>query len=247
MDRMIYIAMNGAKHSMQQQAVTAHNLANASTTGYKAEANAFRALPVLGDGAQTRTFVVDSTTGADLSSGAIQSTGRDLDIAVQGKGWIAVRAADGSEAYTRDGSLQIGSNGLLQTRNGLQVLGDGGPIAVQADAEITIGKDGTVSIIPMGQTPNTVATVGRIKLVNPPEADLAKSGDGLFRLKSGLPAQPDAGVGLMQKSLETSNVSVVDSLVSMISLSRQFDMQMKLLQSAEANAGKASQLINLNA
>ncbi|MCE5182877.1 MAG: flagellar basal-body rod protein FlgF [Betaproteobacteria bacterium] len=247
MDRMIYIAMNGAKHSMQQQAVTAHNLANVSTTGYKAEANAFRALPVLGDGLQTRTFVVDSTTGADLSAGAIQSTGRDLDVAVQGKGWIAVQAADGSEAYTRDGSLQVGSNGLLQTRNGLQVIGDGGPIAVQADAEITIGKDGTISIIPMGQTPNTVATVGRIKLVNPPEADLAKSGDGLFRLKSGLPAPSDASVGLMQKSLETSNVSVVDSLVSMISLSRQFDMQMKLLQSAESNAGKASQLMNLNA
>lgn len=247
MDRMIYIAMNGAKHSMQQQAVTAHNLANVSTTGYKAEANAFRALPVLGDGLQTRTFVVGSTTGADLSAGAIQSTGRDLDIAVQGKGWIAVQAADGSEAYTRDGSLQVGSNGLLQTRNGLQVIGDGGPIAVQADAEITIGKDGTISIIPMGQTPNTVATVGRIKLVNPPEADLTKSGDGLFRLKSGLPAPSDASVGLMQKSLETSNVSVVDSLVSMISLSRQFDMQMKLLQSAEANAGKAGQLMNLNA
>lgn len=247
MDRMIYIAMNGAKHSMQQQAVTAHNLANASTTGYKAEANAFRALPVLGDGAQTRTFVVDSTTGADLSAGAIQSTGRDLDVAVQGKGWIAVQAADGSEAYTRDGSLQVGSNGLLQTRSGLQVLGDGGPIAVQADAEITIGRDGTISIVPMGQTPNTVATVGRLKLVNPPETDLVKSGDGLFRLKSGLPAPADASVALMQKSLETSNVSVVDSLVSMISLSRQFDMQMKLLQSAEANAGKASQLINLNA
>lgn len=247
MDRMIYIAMSGAQHSMQQQAVTAHNLANASTTGYKAEANAFRALPVLGDGLQTRTFVVDSTTGADLSLGAIQSTGRDLDVAVQGKGWIAVQAADGSEAYTRDGSLQIGANGLLQTRNGLNILGDGGPIAVQADSEISIGKDGTVSIIPMGQTPNTVATVGRLKLVNPPDAELVKSSDGLFRLKSGLPAPADASVGLMQKSLETSNVNVVDSLVSMISLSRQFDMQMKLLQNAESNAGKASQLLNLNA
>ncbi|HUW50394.1 MAG TPA: flagellar basal-body rod protein FlgF [Sulfuricella sp.] len=247
MDRLIYIAMNGAKHSMYQQAVTAHNLANVSTTGYKAEANSFRALPVLGDGAQTRTFVVDSTTGADLSLGAIQSTGRDLDVAVQGKGWIAVQAADGSEAYTRDGSLQIGANGLLQTRNGLDILGDGGPIAVQPDAEITIGKDGTISVIPMGQTPNTVATVGRLKLVNPPEAELVKSDDGLFRLKSGMPAPADASVGLMQKSLETSNVNVVDALVSMIDLSRQFDMQMKLLQSAETNAGKASQLMNLNA
>src|SRR5574340_1525880 len=143
MDRLIYIAMNGAKHTMNQQSVVSHNLANASTVGYKAEAASFRALPVLGDGAQTRTYVVDATTGADLSSGAIQNTDRELDVAVQGKGWIAVQAADGSEAYTRNGSLLIGANGLLQTRNGLTVMGDGGPMAVQPDAEITIAKDGT--------------------------------------------------------------------------------------------------------
>jgi len=246
MDRLIYIAMNGAKHTMHQQAQVAHNLANASTTGYKAEANSFRALPVLGEGAQTRTFVVDSTTGADLSAGAIQNTDRDLDVAVQGRGWIAVQAADGSEAYTRNGSLLVGANGLLQTRNGLMVMGDGGPLAVPPDAEITIAKDGTVSIIPMGQSPNTVAVVGRIKLVNPPEADLAKSGDGLFRLKSGMPAPADANVALAQKSLEISNVNAVDALVSMISLARQYDMQVKLLQNAENNARQAAQIMNMN-
>lgn len=247
MDRLIYIAMNGAKHTMHQQAQVAHNLANASTTGYKAEANSFRALPVLGEGAQTRTFVVDSTTGADLSTGAIQNTDRDLDVAVQGKGWIAVQAADGSEAYTRNGSLLVGANGLLQTRNGLTIMGDGGPLAVPPDAEVTIATDGTVSIIPMGQAPNTVATVGRVKLVNPPEADLVKSGDGLFRLNSGMPAPADASVVLAQKSLETSNVNAVDALVSMISLARQYDMQVKLLQNAEGNARQAAQIMNLNA
>ncbi|MCL4470453.1 MAG: flagellar basal-body rod protein FlgF [Sulfuricella sp.] len=246
MDRLIYIAMNGAKHTMLQQAQVAHNLANASTTGYKAEVNSFRALPVLGEGAQTRTFVVDSTTGADLSTGAIQNTDRDLDVAVQGKGWIAVQGADGSEAYTRNGSLLVGANGLLQTRNGLMVMGDGGPLAVPPDAEVTIAKDGTVSIIPMGQSPNTVAVVGRIKLVNPPEADLVKSGDGLFRLKSGMPAPADANVALAQKSLETSNVNAVDALVSMISLARQYDMQVKLLQNAENNARQAAQIMNMN-
>ncbi len=246
MDRLIYIAMNGAKHTMLQQAQVAHNLANASTTGYKAEANSFRALPVLGEGAQTRTFVVDSTTGADLSAGAIQNTGRDLDVAVQGKGWLAVQAADGSEAYTRNGSLLVGPNGLLQTRNGMMVMGDGGPLAVPPDAEVTIAKDGTVSIIPKGQSPNTVAVVGRIKLVNPPEADLVKSGDGLFRLKSGMPAPADANVALAQKSLETSNVNAVDALVSMISLARQYDMQVKLLQNAENNSRQAAQIINMN-
>jgi flagellar basal-body rod protein FlgF len=247
MDRLIYIAMNGAKHTMLQQATVAHNLANASTTGYKAEANSFRALPVLGEGAQTRTFVVDSTSGADLSTGAIQNTDRDLDVAVQGKGWIAVQAADGSEAYTRNGSLLVGANGLLQTRNGLMVMGDGGPLAVPPDAEVTIAKDGTVSIIPAGQAASTVATVGRVKLVNPPDADLVKGGDGLFRLNSGQPAQPDAGVVLAQKSLETSNVNAVDALVGMISLARQYDMQIKLLQNAESNEQKAALVMNLNA
>jgi flagellar basal-body rod protein FlgF len=166
---------------------------------------------------------------------------------VQGKGWIAVQSADGSEAYTRNGSLLVGANGLLQTRNGLMVMGDGGPLAVPPDAEVTIAKDGTVSIIPVGQTPNTVATVGRVKLVNPPEADLVKGGDGLFRLSSGLPAPADANVVLAQKSLEASNVNAIDALVSMISLARQYDMQVKLLQNAEANAQKANLIMNMNA
>lgn len=247
MDRLIYIAMTGAKHTMWQQASTAHNLANATTTGYKAEANAFRALPVQGDGLPTRAFVVDSTTGADLSSGAIQQTSRDLDVAVQGKGWIAVQTADGSEAYTRNGSLQISPNGILQNRSGLNVLGDGGTIAIPPDTDITVGKDGTISTVPTGQALTAVATVGRIKLVNPPDADLVKGSDGLFRLQSGQTAPADAKVSLLSGSLEGSNVSVVDALVSMISLGRQFDLQMKLLQSAEANAGKASQLLNMNA
>lgn len=247
MDRLIYVAMSGASHTMNQQALVSHNLANVSTVGFKAEVSAFRALQVQGDGSQTRAFVVNSTPGADLSSGVIQNTDRDMDVAVQGKGWIAVQAADGSEAYTRNGSLLVGPNGLLQTRNGLTVLGDGGPLAVPPDAEVTIAKDGTVSIVPNGQSPNTMAAVGRLKLVNPPEADLVKSGDGLFRLNSGMPAPADANVVLAQKSLETSNVNVVDALVSMISLARQYDMQIKLLQNAENNSQKSSQIMNLNA
>lgn len=245
MDRLIYIAMNGAKHTMLQQAQVAHNLSNASTNGYKAEANSFRALPVFGDGAKTRTFVVDATTGADLSTGAIQNTERDLDVAVQGKGWLAVQAADGSEAYTRNGSLLVGSNGLLQTRNGLTVLGDGGPLAVPPDAEVTIAKDGTVSAIPAGQAASTIATVGRLKLVNPPEAELVKGGDGLFRLNSGVPAPADANVVLTQKALEASNVNAVDALVNMISLARQYDMQIKLLQNAETNSRQAAQIMTM--
>lgn len=247
MDRLIYIAMTGAKHTLLQQAAVTHNLANAVTTGYRAESNAFRALPVFGEGLPTRAFVVDSTTGANFAPGSIQHTGRDLDVAVQGAGWIAVQTPDGGEAYTRNGSLQVGPNGLLQTRNGLTVLGDSGPIAIPPDTDITVGKDGTISTVPIGQNLNAVNAVGRIKLVNPAETDLVRGSDGLFRVTNTPVVPADAGVALISESLETSNVNVVDALVGMISLARQFDLQVKLLQSAEANATKASQIINLNA
>lgn len=246
MDRLIYIAMTGAKHALWQQASTAHNLANVTTTGYRAESNAFRALPVYGEGARTRAFVVDSTTGSDFSPGVIQNTGRELDVAVQGKGWIAVQAPDGSEAYTRNGSFQISPNGVLQTRNGLSVTGDGGPIAIPPDNDITVANDGTVSAIPTGQTLTSVTALGRIKMVNPPEADLVKGQDGLFRLKSGQPAPADVNVVLASNSLESSNVNMVESLVNMITHSRNFELQTKLLQKAESNEAKASQLLNLN-
>jgi len=246
MDRLIYIAMSGAKHTLWQQASTAQNLANVTTTGYRAESNAFRALPVSGEGTKTRAFVVDSTTGADLSPGVIQHTGRELDVAVQGKGWLAVQAADGTEAYTRNGSFQISANGVLQTRNGQNVMGDGGPISIPPDNDITVAKDGTVSAIPTGQTLTSVTAVGRIKLVNPPETDLVKGQDGLFRLKSGQPAPADANVALASNSLESSNVNMVDALVNMIAQARSFEMQTKLLTNAQNNDAKAGQLLNLN-
>ncbi len=246
MDRLIYIAMTGAKHTLWQQASTAHNLANVTTTGYRAESNAFRALPVFGEGAKTRAFVVDTTTGADFSPGVIQHTGRELDVAVQGKGWISVQAADGSEAYTRNGSFTVSANGVLQTRNGQNVMGDGGPISIPPDNDITVAKDGTVTAIPTGQTLTSVTAVGRIKLVNPPEADLIKGQDGLFRLNSGQPAPADANVALVSNSLESSNVNMVEAMVSMINHARSFEMQTKLLTKAESNEAKASQLLNLN-
>ncbi len=247
MDRLIYIAMTGANHVMLQQASVAHNLANATTTGYRAETNSFRALPVVGEGSPTRAFVVDSTTGADFAPGVIEQTGRDLDVAINGKGWIAVQAVDGGEAYTRSGSLQTGPNGLLQTRDGLNVMGDGGPIAIPPDSAITVAKDGTISTIPAGQTPNTITILGRIKLVNPPDGNLVRGDDGLFRLKDGTAAPADANVALAPSSLESSNVNVAQALVDMIGLARQFEMQMKLLQTAQSDANQAEQIMNINA
>ncbi|MBI3147742.1 MAG: flagellar basal-body rod protein FlgF [Betaproteobacteria bacterium] len=245
MDRLIYIAMTGASQTLNQQSTVAHNLANVATPGFRAQTTALRATPVFGQGLASRAFVVDSTPGSDLRAGPVQHTGRDLDVAVQGQGWIAVQAKDGTEAYTRNGSLMVDLNGALLTRTGLPVLGDGGPITLPADAKITIGKDGTVSALPAGQAASTIVTAGRIKLVNPPEDQLTRGADGLFRVKGGN-VEADARVTLADSSLEGSNVNVAETMVQMISLARQFELQMKLLQNAESDAQKASQLLNLN-
>jgi flagellar basal-body rod protein FlgF len=246
MDRLIYTAMTGAKHILEQQATTSHNLANATSTGFKAQVDSFRAVPVLGPGMPTRAFVVDSTIGADFDAGAIQHTGRNLDVAVQTKGWLSVQRPDGSEGYTRNGSLKISANGVLQTATGLSVLGDGGPISIPPDVEVSIGKDGTISAVNYGSAPGQATILGRLKLVNPPESTLIRSEEGLFVTKNGNPADADANVSVVGGALESSNVNVVESMVNMISLARQFEMQMKLLQNAENNASKAGQLLNMS-
>lgn len=247
MDRMIYVAMTGAKHTLEQQAVVANNLANVSTTGYRAAASAFRAVPVEGEGMPTRAFVVSSTPGANFASGPLQGTGRELDVALQGPGWIAVQMENGSEAYTRNGSLQVGPNGMLQTRGGLNVLGESGPISVPPDSTISIARQGTVSVVSAVPPPNTVNAIGRIKLVNPDEKLMVRGDDGLFRMVNGASVQADPNVALVSGTLEGSNVSVVEEMISMISLARQFDLQMQLLSNAQKNAAQASQILNLTA
>ncbi|RZI42101.1 flagellar basal-body rod protein FlgF [Herbaspirillum sp. HC18] len=244
MDRLIYTAMTGAKHILEQQASTSHNLANATTTGFRAQLDSFRTVPVLNSNLPTRAFVVDATVGSDFTPGPIQNTGRDLDVALQGKGWIALQLEDGTEAYTRNGAFKISENGVLQTQNGINVLGDGGPIAIPPDVAVTIGKDGTVSAIStVGKA--TATALGRIKLVNPPEDTITRGDDGLFRLKDGGVADADANVAVIGGSLEGSNVNVVDAMVNMISLARQFEMHMNLLKNVESNETKASQLLTL--
>ena len=245
MDRLIYTAMTGASHVLEQQATVSENLANASTPGFRAALNTFRAVPLVGEGLPTRTFVVDSTAGADFSSGTLQQTGRALDVAVQGQGWIAVQGADGKEAYTRNGSFQITSNGVVQTRSGMNVVGDAGPISIPPDTQISIAKDGTISTVPSGGSATSVVVVGRLKLVNPPANQLTRGGDGLFRLNDGSTATADATTQVVSGNLEGSNVNTVEAMVNMISLARKFDMQMKMLQSADANAQHATSIMSL--
>ena len=245
MDRLIYTAMTGASHVLQQQAAVSENLANTNTPGFRATLNTFRAVPLVGEGLPTRTFVVDSTAGSDFTPAAFQPTGRPLDVALNGAGWIAVQGADGKEAYTRNGSFQISPNGVLQTRNGQNVLGDGGPITIPPGDQLTFAKDGTISIVPSGSQPNSVVVAGRLKLVNPPADSIERSGDGLFRTKDGSVAPADAKTEVVPGNLEGSNVNTVDMLVNMISLARKFDMQMKMLQSADNNSKQASSIMNI--
>ena len=245
MDRLIYTAMTGAKHILEQQATNSNNLANATSTGFKAQIDSFRAVPIRGEGSPTRAFVVDATTGADFTPGPIQNTNRDLDVAIQGKGWIAVQRADGSEGYTRNGSLKMSPNGILQTEKGLNVLGDAGPITIPPDVTISVGKDGTISSVTNNTLPGPANAVGRIKLVNPPEANLVRGDDGIFVMNDGARVAADPNVYLVGGALESSNVNVVDSMVNMIGLARSFETQMKMIQTAENNDNKASQLLSL--
>ncbi|RQO33278.1 flagellar basal-body rod protein FlgF [Herminiimonas sp. KBW02] len=246
MDRLIYTAMSGAKQIMEQQSTTAHNLANVSTTGFRAQLDTFRAIPVVSNGLPTRTFVVDSTIGTDFRAGPIQQTGRTLDLAVQGPGWLAVERADGTEGYTRSGSLKINENGVLQTEGGLNVLSDGGPITIPPNVRISFAKDGTISSVDSGNVPGATIEIARLKLVNPEIANLERSSDGMFVTKDRLPADADANVGVISGAVEGSNVNVVDAMVNMISLARQFELNMKLLKDADSNAAKADQFLALS-
>lgn len=245
MDRLIYTAMTGALHTMTQQATVSHNLANASTTGFRAQTDAFRAVPVYGESLPTRAFVLDSTTGADFTPGTIQQTNRPLDVAIQGSGWITVQLENGEEAYTRHGNLKLNANGILQTQQGFNIKGESGPITIPPDSRIAIGKDGSVSVLPSDSRMTAVSIVGRIKLVDPPAEQLVRGEDGLFRLKQGKEAPVSDKVALIDGALESSNVNVISEMVKMITLARQFDMQMKMLENAQQNAQQAGEIMTL--
>lgn len=244
MDRLIYTAMSGASQTLARQAAVANNLANLNSTGYRGEEQRLLAVPIRSEALPTRAFVVDASTHIDFAPGPMQSTGRVLDVAVQGQGWLVLSLPDGSEAYTRNGSLEVSVNGVLQSRSGLPVQGDGGPISIPPDVKITIAADGTVSVVPETDSQASVNTIGRLKLVHPPETSLVRGNDGLFRMSDGSIVESDPNVLLAPGFLEGSNVNAIDQMVAMISLARQFDMQMKNLTNADANDRAATQIIS---
>jgi flagellar basal-body rod protein FlgF len=250
MDRLIYTALSGTGQILDRQAVMANNLANASTTGFKSQMSMFRAVPVNGAGLPTRAITAETTPQADLSQGPIEQTGRALDVAIDGPGWLAVQSGDGSEAYTRNGNLQVDATGLLRSGGHPVLSTNGQPIVLPLNAKVSIASDGTLSALGAGNEPNTMAEVGTLKRVGAPRTGMVRGADGLFRpdraggqAPAALPA--DATVRLTSGALEGSNVSPTAAMVGMISDARQFDMQMKMLHLADENASNANQLLDV--
>lgn len=246
MDKGIFLLMNGARENMLSQARVANNLANASTTGFRADLQNFRSMPAIGEGHQSRVFAQSERPGYNLSEGGLISTGNPLDIAVKGQGWITVMRPDGSEAYTRAGDLTINPNGLLENGSGHQVMGDNGPIAIPPIEKMQIGRDGTITILPLGAPKTAVQVLDRIKLVNPSNDNIKKGVDGLFETINGIPEQADASVNLITESLEGSNVNAITELTDMIALSRQFELNVKFMKNFQELGDKTDSLMRVS-
>ena len=248
MDKLLYIAMSGAKENMNSLAVRSNNLANANTLGFKADFEEARAMQTYGDGLPSRVFSMAERPGQNFQQGSLQTTGRDLDVAVQGDGWLTVQDANGKEAYTRNGSLQVSPLGVLQTSTGLNVLDSNGqPITLPMPLEkIQITEDGTINARLEGAEPAAVENLQQLKLVNPVNKDLTKGEDGLFRRIDGGTETASANVRLASGALENSNVNVVEELTNLIKLQRQFETQIKMIATAEKNDESQNQLMKLS-
>ena len=246
MDKMLYISMTGASQNTLAQRAHANNLANISTTGFRRDYEQARSMPVFGDSYPARVYAMTERPATDFTPGSLQETGRDMDVAVDGQGWIAVQAADGSEAYVRTASLQIDALGQLRTGNGLPVLGNGGPIAVPPEQKVEIGQDGTISIRALGEAPNVMAEVDRIKLVNPDPKSMEKGTDGLIRVKGQPEVAADATVQVTSGFLEASNVNAVEEMTAILSLSRQFELSVKMMRTAEDNSSAMARVLQIS-
>lgn len=243
MDRLLYISMTGAAQNMRAQQTISNNLANVSTTGFQADLDAYKSLALNGDGFDSRVFNQHYRSGVDFQKGSMLNTGRELDAAIQGEGLIAVQAKDGSESYTRAGDFRVDQNGFLTTGTGLMVLGEGGPVSIPPYQKLDIGSDGSISVVALGQTADSVTIVDRIKLVKPELDQLKKGSDGLLKMNGDAPAEADASVRLVSGTLESSNVNAVTELVSLLDNSRQFELHIKMMKTAEETDESSTKLM----
>ncbi|MDZ7924535.1 MAG: flagellar basal-body rod protein FlgF [Marinagarivorans sp.] len=248
MDKALYIAMTGAKHNMLAQTASANNLANINTNGFKSDFATARSMGVYhGDGLPTRAFSMTERPATNLAHGALDLTGNDLDLAIEGDGFFAVQSSSGDEAYTRSGNFVVDQLGMLRTGNGLPVMGNAGPISVPPNSKVEIGMDGSVAVVVLGQSVDAPVTVDRIKLINPDVKTLSKSEDGLFRnLDDPKPIEADGGVRVVSGFLEASNVNSVNELTNMLTLARQYEMHVKMMATAKENSESSSRLIQFN-
>jgi flagellar basal-body rod protein FlgF len=246
MDRMLYVAMSGAKETLIAQANNSNNLANVNTPGFMEDFNQFRSMPVFGAGYPTRVYALDERPDINFDKGSLQATGNSLDLAINGEGYFAVQAPDGTEAYTRRGDLRVDANGLVTNGQGLPVIGNGGPIALPPFENLEIAPDGTITILPEGATPDALAIIDRIKMVNPTADQLMKDENGLLRLRDGTQVAADASTQLVPGMIESSNVNVADALVNMIELSRKFEMQVKMMKTAEEMDNASASIMKMS-
>jgi len=246
MDKLLYIAASGASQNLLGTGLRANNLANAQTTGFRAQLEQARSMPAYGEGLPTRVFSMTENPSNNYESGPMIQTGRELDVAIQGDGWFAVQDVNGQEAYSRDGNFKLGDDGILTDIHNRPVLGDGGPIFLPVPLDnLDIGTDGTLSMRQLGAPANVIEDVGRLKLVKPNYADMERGTDGLFRMEDGSIAQEDASVKIMSGMLEGSNVNAVNEMVNMISLQRNYELQVKMMKKADELDTRGNQLLRI--
>jgi len=245
-DKLIYVAMTGAAHIDRAQTLHSNNLANVGTTGFRADLAQARSVQVYGDGFNGRVYALTEQPGSDFKQGALMQTGRDLDTAISGDGFFAVQGPSGKEGYSRSGDFVVDSTGALRDGAGRQVLGEGGPISLPAFDALYVGADGTVTIQPEGQGPEALVQIDRLKLVKPDRGALSKGEDGLLHAKSAAPLASSAEVTLVSGMLEGSNVNAVNEMTSILELARQFDLEVRLMKSAEQNDEAATRLLQVN-
>jgi len=245
-DKALYISMTGAKHNMLAQTAHSNNLANANTTGFRADFAQARSMGVYyGEGMPTRAYAMTESPATNFVPGALIETGNELDIAIKGDGLLAVQAADGSEAYTRAGDLYTDSAGILRTGNGLAVLGTAGPIALPPHQKVEVASDGTLSVRGLGESATNLAQVDSLRLVNPAFDEMEKGSDGLIRLRSGEDALPDPGVQVISGFVESSNVNTISEFTEILNLSRQYEMSVKLMKKVEENSESSARLLSM--
>ena len=246
MDKYLYVAMTGASQNALAQKAHANNLANISTNGFQRDLEQARSMPVFGDSFPARAFALSERPATDFTPGALVETGRDLDVAVQGNGWLAVQAPDGSEAYVRTASMNVDALGILRAGNGMPIMGNGGPIAVPPQQQIEVGQDGTISIRAQGEGPRVMAQVDRIKLVQPDLKTMSKGLDGLIHTNDGQPAPADANVQVVSGFLEASNVNAVDEMTSVLALSKQFELHIKMMNTAKEDDQAMTRVLSIS-